>query len=99
MGYVAKVIRSDEKILAEGKLHWIIFWPAIACFVVAVIAAVLSGMVGISGIVGITAALLAILVALIGLFLAAREGLQRWGNSRHRSSCDLQDRPNTTTYR
>jgi uncharacterized membrane protein YdbT with pleckstrin-like domain len=79
MGYVAKVIRSDEKILAEGKLHWIIFWPAIACFVVAVIAAVLSGMVGISGIVGITAALLAILVALIGLFLAAREGLQRWG--------------------
>jgi uncharacterized membrane protein YdbT with pleckstrin-like domain len=36
-------------------------------------------MVGISGIVGITAALLAILVALIGLFLAAREGLQRWG--------------------
>jgi uncharacterized membrane protein YdbT with pleckstrin-like domain len=79
MGYVAKVIRSDEKILAEGKLHWIIFWPAIACFVVAVIAAVLSGMAGISGIVGIIAALLALIVALIGLFLAAREGLQRWG--------------------
>ncbi len=73
MGYVAKVIRSDEMILAEGKLHWIIFWPAIACFVVAVIAAVFSGMAG------ITAALLAIIVALIGLFLAAKEGLQRWG--------------------
>jgi uncharacterized membrane protein YdbT with pleckstrin-like domain len=73
MGYVAKVIRSDEKILAEGKLHWIIFWPAIACFVVAVIAAVFSGMAG------IIAALLAIIVALIGLFLAAKEGLQRWG--------------------
>jgi uncharacterized membrane protein YdbT with pleckstrin-like domain len=73
MGYVAKVIRSDETILAEGKLHWIIFWPAIACFVVAVIAAVFSG------VAGIIAALLAIIVALIGVFLAAKEGLQRWG--------------------
>ena len=72
MGYVAKVIRSDEMILAEGKLHWIIFWPAIACLVVAVIAAVFSGMAGII-------AALAIIVALIGLFLAAKEGLQRWG--------------------
>ncbi len=73
MGYIAKVIRSDEKILAEGKLHWIIFWPAIACFVVAAIAA------GFSGIAGIIGALVAIILALIGLFLAAKEGLQRWG--------------------
>ena len=37
MGYITKVMRPDEKLLATGKLHWIVYRLAIISMLVAVI--------------------------------------------------------------
>jgi hypothetical protein len=37
MGYITKVLRPDEKLLATGKLHWIVYRLAIISMLVAVI--------------------------------------------------------------
>jgi uncharacterized membrane protein YdbT with pleckstrin-like domain len=37
MSYLTKILRPDEQVLAEGKLHWIIYYPAIAWLVIGVI--------------------------------------------------------------
>jgi uncharacterized membrane protein YdbT with pleckstrin-like domain len=37
MSYLTEVLRPDEQVLAEGKLHWIIYSPAIAWLVIGVI--------------------------------------------------------------
>ncbi|MGB8103157.1 MAG: hypothetical protein WCF47_02695, partial [Pseudolabrys sp.] len=36
MGYITKVLRPDEKLLATGKLHWIVYRFAIISMLVAV---------------------------------------------------------------
>jgi uncharacterized membrane protein YdbT with pleckstrin-like domain len=67
--YIAEILRPGETILTKGKLHWIIFLPAITCVAVAVIVAVFLGLPGI--VVGLV-------FGLIALSLAAKEWLQRW---------------------
>jgi hypothetical protein len=37
MGYITKVLRPDEKLLAIGKLHWIVYRLAIVSMLVAVV--------------------------------------------------------------
>ena len=37
MSYLTNVLRPDEQVLAEGKLHWITYYPAIAWLVIGVI--------------------------------------------------------------
>ena len=37
MSYLTKILRPDEQVLAVGKLHWIIYSPAIAWLVIGVI--------------------------------------------------------------
>src|SRR4029078_3087343 len=37
MGYISKVLRPDEKLLATGKLHWIVYRLAIISMLVAVL--------------------------------------------------------------
>ena len=37
MSYLTKILRPDEQVLAVGKLHWIIYSPAIAWLVMGVI--------------------------------------------------------------
>ena len=37
MGYITKVLRPDEKLLATGKLHWIVYRLAIISMFVAVV--------------------------------------------------------------
>src|SRR4029077_10266205 len=37
MGYISKVLRPDEKLLATGKLHWIVYRLAIVSMLVAVL--------------------------------------------------------------
>ena len=37
MSYLTNVVRPDEQVLAQGKLHWIIYYPAIAWLVIGVI--------------------------------------------------------------
>jgi uncharacterized membrane protein YdbT with pleckstrin-like domain len=69
MSYIAKILRPNEMILAKGKLHWIIFLPAITFIIVAVVAAVCLGRPGIAA---------GFVFGLIAIFLAAKEWLQRW---------------------
>jgi hypothetical protein len=45
MSYLSKVLRPGETILAEGKLHWIIYFPIIIWLVGGVIASVVVGAV------------------------------------------------------
>ena len=45
ISYIEKIIRPNETILARGKLHWIIFWPAISWFIAAVLALLIFGTV------------------------------------------------------
>jgi uncharacterized membrane protein YdbT with pleckstrin-like domain len=37
MSYLTETLRPGERVLAEGKLHWIIYYPAIAWLVMGVI--------------------------------------------------------------
>jgi uncharacterized membrane protein YdbT with pleckstrin-like domain len=45
MSYLSKVLRPGETILAEGKLHWIIYFPIIIWLVGGVITSVVVGAV------------------------------------------------------
>jgi uncharacterized membrane protein YdbT with pleckstrin-like domain len=38
MSYVQHILQPDEKLLVVGRLHWIIYWPAIGFFILAAIA-------------------------------------------------------------
>ena len=72
MSYIREILRPDEKLLATGNIHWIIYWPAIALMALAVI--VLS-VLGLASIVG---RIIFVLLALAAIFFAIKEWLQQW---------------------
>ena len=42
MSYVQQVIQPGERILAVGKLHWIVYWPAVGLALLALILFIFS---------------------------------------------------------
>ena len=42
ISHIGEILRSGKSILTKGKLHWIIFWPAMMWLIAAVIGAVFS---------------------------------------------------------
>jgi len=72
MSYIREILRPDEKLLATGNIHWIIYWPAIALMALAVIA---LSVLGLASIVG---RIIFVLLALAAIFFAIKEWLQQW---------------------
>jgi uncharacterized membrane protein YdbT with pleckstrin-like domain len=63
MSYIREILRPDEKLLATGNIHWIIYWPAIALMALAVISLSVLGLASIVGRI---------------IFVAVKEWLQQW---------------------
>jgi uncharacterized membrane protein YdbT with pleckstrin-like domain len=72
MSYIREILRPDEKLLATGNIHWIIYWPAIALMALAVIS---LSVLGLASIVG---RIIFVLFALAAFFFAVKEWLQQW---------------------
>jgi uncharacterized membrane protein YdbT with pleckstrin-like domain len=72
MSYIREILRPDEKLLATGNIHWIIYWPAIALMALAVIS---LSVLGLASIVG---RIIFVLFALAAIFFAVKEWLQQW---------------------
>jgi uncharacterized membrane protein YdbT with pleckstrin-like domain len=72
MSYIREILRPDEKLLATGNIHWIIYWPAIALMALAVIALIVLGLASIVG------RIIFVLLALPAIFFAIKEWLQQW---------------------
>ena len=72
MSYIKQILRSDEKLLATGYIHWIVYWPAIALMALAVIS-----LIGL-GSISIAARIIFVLLALAAVFLAIKEWFQQW---------------------
>jgi uncharacterized membrane protein YdbT with pleckstrin-like domain len=70
MSYVREILRPDEKLLATGNIHWIIYWPAIALMALAVISLSVLGFASIR--------IIFLLLALAAIFFAIKEWLQQW---------------------
>ena len=69
MTYVNEILQPDEKILAIGKLHWIIYWPAIILMSAAVIALSALGPIGL---------FVFILFGVAAVVAAIKEWLVQW---------------------
>jgi uncharacterized membrane protein YdbT with pleckstrin-like domain len=70
MSYVQSVLQPGERLKLVGHLHWIVYWPAILCLVLAIAIAVFAAPLGpmasyASGVIG----LLAICFFLRGWFI------------------------------
>jgi uncharacterized membrane protein YdbT with pleckstrin-like domain len=72
MSYIKQILRSDEKLLATGYIHWIVYWPAIALMVLAVISLIVLGSSSIA------ARIIFVLLALAAVFFAIKEWFQQW---------------------
>jgi uncharacterized membrane protein YdbT with pleckstrin-like domain len=46
MSYVQSVLQPGERLKLVGHLHWIVYWPAIGCLLLAIALAVLTGTFG-----------------------------------------------------
>lgn len=68
MSYVTEILQSNEKILATGKLHWIIYWPAMILMIVAVVALSL----------GPFGLIVFILFGVAAVVAATKEWLEQW---------------------
>src|SRR5437868_3613725 len=75
MSYLDKILQPDEKILTTGRKHWIIYAPAAACLVLAVLIAIAG-----SGTphLGLIAWIAALLLGAFGLVLLLREWFEQW---------------------
>jgi len=72
MSYIKQILRSDEKLLATGYIHWIVYWPAIALMTLAVISLFVLGSSSIA------ARVIFVLLALAAVFFAIKEWFQQW---------------------
>jgi uncharacterized membrane protein YdbT with pleckstrin-like domain len=68
MSYIQAILRPDEKLLATGYIHWIVYWPAIAVMVLAVISLIVLGFGSIAGRI----------IFLAAIFFAIKEWFQQW---------------------
>src|SRR4029077_994440 len=73
MGYISKVLRPDEKLLATGKLHWIFYRLAIVSMLVAVL---LWFIIGEAAPILRTTAF--VLFAGLAILVAIQEWLEHW---------------------
>jgi uncharacterized membrane protein YdbT with pleckstrin-like domain len=72
MSYIREILRSDEKLLATGYIHWIVYWPAIALMALAVISLFVLGSSSIA------ARIIFLLLALGAVYFAIKEWFQQW---------------------
>ena len=75
MSYLDRVLQPDETVIHRGKIHWLVYWPAVLFLLIALI--------GLFGYVSFpdqaTVMIAAILVGAIGFVLAWLIGfLKRW---------------------
>jgi uncharacterized membrane protein YdbT with pleckstrin-like domain len=75
MTYVSSVLQPGERVIAIGKLHWIIYAGAIALLLLAAVLAILSSAFPGSRTVVLTAAAVALVLALA---LGAKEWFDQW---------------------
>jgi len=76
MSYVREVLQPDEKLLAEGRLHWVAYWRALVCIAIALLLSLLASRAdqGTRGVMNLAAAFMAI----VGLGFAAHAWFRRW---------------------
>jgi uncharacterized membrane protein YdbT with pleckstrin-like domain len=72
MSYIREILRPDEKLLATGSMHWIIYWPAIALLALAVIS------LRVLGSTSVASRIIFLLFALAAIFFAIKEWFQQW---------------------
>jgi uncharacterized membrane protein YdbT with pleckstrin-like domain len=72
MSYIREILRSDEKLLATGNIHWIVYWPAIALMALAVISLIVLGTESVAG------RIIFLLFALAAIFFAIKEWFRQW---------------------
>jgi uncharacterized membrane protein YdbT with pleckstrin-like domain len=72
MSYIREILRPDEKLLATGSMHWIIYWPAIALMALAVISLIVLGSTSVAS------RIIFLLFALAAIFFAIKEWFQQW---------------------
>jgi uncharacterized membrane protein YdbT with pleckstrin-like domain len=72
MSYIREILRSDEKLLATGYIHWIVYWPAIVLMALAVISLIVLGFGS------IVDRIIFVLLALGAVYFAIKEWFQQW---------------------
>jgi uncharacterized membrane protein YdbT with pleckstrin-like domain len=77
MSYVSTILQPGEKLLVDGRLHWIGYWRAIACFVVAALPLFIFHPQSQAEKVTLEAFIAVFVVA--GLLAAAHVAWLRWG--------------------
>jgi uncharacterized membrane protein YdbT with pleckstrin-like domain len=76
MSYVRHVLQPDERLLADGRLHWIGYWRAIAC---ALGAAVVFGLNPQTQSLRVADQALVAALAALALVFAIHTAWERWG--------------------
>ena len=73
MSYVSEILQPSEKILSIGKLHWMIYLPAIMWMIVGVITMSVLGLVS-----GLIAFIVSGVICFIAVVLAIKEWIHQW---------------------
>ena len=73
MSYVSEILQPSEKILSIGKLHWMIYLPAIMWMIVGVITVSVLGLVS-----GLLALIVSGVICFIAVVLAVKEWIHQW---------------------
>ena len=76
MSYVREVLQPDEKLLAEGRLHWVAYWRALVCLGIALALIVLVPRYDPG--TGTALYMGAAFMAFVGLCFAAHAWFRRW---------------------
>lgn len=75
--YIDDILQPGETVVYSANEHWIIFWQAILCFLIATAGLVMSRLVVSDGALLIWLGLAAVFAA-IGLLFAIRSWFRRW---------------------
>ena len=75
MSYLDKILQPDERIVAIGKKHWIIYLPGIGVLILAILIEALQFVVPHAG---FALEIVAAIVAVLALILLFREWFDQW---------------------
>jgi uncharacterized membrane protein YdbT with pleckstrin-like domain len=74
MSYVKSVLQPGERVIMQGRLHWIVYWQAITFLVLALLAAAWSGSSG----MGVVMTFVAAAFFLLAVLAFAYAWFDRW---------------------
>lgn len=79
MAYYTKVLQPDETVRAVGRLHWLIFWPAILWLLIAIAIACVGAFVAVEDTQRTYCFYAAAAIAFVGVLMLLEEWMRRRG--------------------